>query len=90
MRSSSGSATTRPSSLAHGREVAHLGDGEEALVGGVGAAGAAQEVDVLGRGQTLEVELGQPPQAQPLGHLRVQPAQRLVLDERAAVVARGT
>ena len=76
-RSASGSATCVPSSSQHRRQVAHLGEREQPLVLGVGTRGAAEHVDVLGRGEPLELEFAEAPQLQPVAHHRVQPAHDL-------------
>ena len=68
----------------HGRQVAHLGDGDEPLVALVLARGGAEQVDVGRRREPLEREVRQPPEVQPLGHHRVQPAVVGVLGERTA------
>ncbi len=65
--------------VAHGREVAHLGQRDEPLVARVLVRGRAEEVDVLRGRQALEVELAQPPHVHPLGHHRMQAAERGIL-----------
>ena len=61
-----------------GGQVAHLGEREEALLLRVLARRAAKQVDVLRRRrQPLEREVREPPQPQPLGHLRMQAAEQL-------------
>ncbi len=47
-----------PVVVADGRQVAHLGDGEEALVARVVARDAVKDVHVLDRRQPLDVEVG--------------------------------
>ena len=60
--------------VADRREVAHLGERDQPLVARVLVRHRAEQVDVLGRGQPLEVELAQPPHVHPLGHHRVHAA----------------
>ena len=60
--------------VAHRRQVAHLGQRDEALVGRVLAGGAVEEVDVLHRRHARDVEVGQPPEMQAPGDHRVQAA----------------
>ena len=57
-----------PGAVADGSEVAHLGHHEEALVPGVALRDRPEDVDVLDRGEPLEVEVLQPVQLQALGH----------------------
>ncbi len=51
----------------HGRQVAHLGHGEEALVAGVLQRHAVEEIDPLGRGQAVEMEVLEAPELQAQG-----------------------
>ena len=74
--------------VADRREVAHLGERDQPLVARVRVRDGAEQVDVLRRGQPLEVELAQPPHVHPLGHHRVHAADGRVLGERAVAVAR--
>ena len=67
--------------VAHGCQVADLAQREQALVLGVRVGDGAGEVDVLGRRQALDGEVGQAPQVQPLDHERVQAVDRVVLDQ---------
>ena len=69
--------------VAHRREVAHLGDRDEALVALVVARLGVEEVDVGGRREALEREVLEPPQVHALRHQRMQPAQVAVLLQRA-------
>ena len=71
------------------RQVAHLGEGEEALVLRVLAGHAAEEVDVLGRREPLDVEALEAPEVEPLADHRVEAAVELVLDEPALAGAEG-
>ena len=48
--------------VTHGRDVAHLGQRHETLIGRVLAGGAVEEVDVLDRRQARDVEVGEPPE----------------------------
>ena len=64
-----------PVLVAHRREVAHLGERDQALVLRVLARLGAEQVDVLGRRHPLERELAQPPDVHPLGEHRVHAAQ---------------
>ena len=73
--------------VAHRREVAHLGDGEQPLVLRILPRDTVEEVHVLNRRQALNVEVAQPPQVHPLAHHRVQPAIQLLL--RVAVRRRA-
>ena len=68
--------------VADRREVAHLGERDQPLVARVRVRDGAEQVDVLRRGQPLEVELAQPPHVHPLGHHRVHAADGRVLGER--------
>ena len=86
--STSGRATARPALVAHRREVAHLGHGDEPLVGRVLAADAVEQVDLARRRQPADLEVGQPPHLQPAGDHRVQPAELDVLLEAGRVVGR--
>ena len=61
--------------VAHRREVADLGERDEALVLRVLARLGAEQVDVLGRGHALERELAQAPDVHPLGEHRVHAAE---------------
>ncbi len=65
--------------VAERREVADLGDGEQALVLRVRAGHSVEEVEVLAGGQALERELREAGQAQAVGHHRVKAAQHDVL-----------
>ena len=60
--------------VTHRREIAHLGQRHEALVGRVLAGGAVEEVDVLDRRHARDVEVGEPPEMQAPRDHRVQPA----------------
>ena len=68
-----------PLLVAHRRQVAYLGEREQALVLRVRVRDAAEHVDVLRRRKPLEVEVLQPPQLQSVPHHGVQPAEHLVL-----------
>jgi hypothetical protein len=70
--------------VAQQREVADVGQRDQPDVVGHVAPDGPEQVDVDGGGQPGQREVPQPPQAQPLGDHRVQPAQGGVLD-RAAV-----
>ena len=70
-----------PLLVAHRRQVAYLGEREQALVLRVGVRDAAERVDVLRRRKPLEAEVLQPPQLQSVPHHGVQPAEHLVLDK---------
>ena len=73
--------------VAHRREVADLGDGDEALVALVVARLGVEEVDVGGGREALEREVLEPPQVHALRHQRMQAAQVAVLLEGAALPA---
>ena len=80
--STSGRADRPAVLVAHRGEVAHLGDGDQPLVGlGFVPADAVEEVDVAGRRQAGDPEVRQPPHLQPAGDHRVQPAELDVLLE---------
>ena len=82
IRSSSGSAVIRPVSSRTGVRSRTSASADEALVARVLARLRAEQVDVVGGRQPLELEVAQPPQVQPLGDHRVQAAERVVLGER--------
>ena len=65
--------------VADGREVAHLRHHEEALVARVALRDRPEQVDVLDRGEPLEVEVLQPVQLQALRHHRVGVAEERLL-----------
>ena len=63
-------------------ELAHLGQRDEALVGGVVPGDALVEQDVLGRLEPGHVEVAQPPEVEAAPDHRVHAADEAVLDER--------
>ena len=67
MRSRWGTASETPGGVAHRGHVTHLGHPEDPLVLRVRAGHTAEDVDVLHRGQPLELELGQASEPQALG-----------------------
>ena len=67
--------------VAYGRQVADLAHRQQTLVLGVGVGDGADEVDVLGGRQTLDGEVGQAPQMQPLDHQRMETVDRVILDQ---------
>ena len=90
MRSSSGSAATRPCCVAHRRQVAHLGEREQPLVLRRSRArrrGTRRRPPATASRSRREVL--QPPQLQSVRHHRVQSAEHLVLDEPLGGVAEG-
>jgi hypothetical protein len=66
-----------------GRQVAHLGEREEALVLRVLPRDALEEVDVLGRREPLDVEALEAPEVEALADHRVHRPVELLLDEAA-------
>ena len=73
--------------VAHRGEVAHLGEGEEALVARVLSRHAVEEVDALRRRQALEVEVGEAPEMEALGEHRVDAAAQALFRETAGGIA---
>ena len=82
-RSTCGSADDPAGLVAHDGELAHLGERDEALVGGVVLGDAVVEQHVLGRVEAGDVEVAQPPQVEAAPDHRVHAAHEVVLDERA-------
>jgi hypothetical protein len=50
-----------PLLVAHGGQVAHLGEREDALLPGIRTRRSAEQVDILRRRQSLELEVREPP-----------------------------
>ena len=75
--------------VVHRRHVPHLGEREQPLVLGILVGSAAEQIHVLRRGQSLELELLEAPEPEAIGHPRVQPAQRPVLDHPTVVGLEG-
>ena len=63
-------------------ELAHLGERDEPLVGGVARRHGVEEQDVLGRLEPGQLEVAQPPEVEPAADHRVHVADRPVLLQR--------
>ena len=81
-RSTCGSAGDLALLVADDDELAHLGERDEAVVGGVVRGDAVVEQHVLGRLEPGHVEVAQPPQVEAASDHRVHAADQPVLDER--------
>ena len=78
-----------PGGIAHRGGVTHLGHTEDPLVLPVRTGDAAEDVDVLHRGQPLQLELGQASEPQALGDHGVEAPVEQVFSEALGPAAEG-
>ena len=71
--------------VAHRGQVANLGDGDEALVGGRVPGDAVEEVDLAGSAEGSDLEVLQAPHLEAASDHRVQPAELDVLPEALGI-----
>ena len=88
-RSACGRRGDLPVLVADDGELAHLGQRDEPLVGGVVPGDAVVEQHVLGRLEPGDVEVAQPPQVEPAADHRVDAADQVGLLDLARPGAAG-